>query len=53
MSGIDRIRATPGFQHIGATPGFGDGTWRMSQPSDDRKQPRTRSTQRRSRKRIA
>jgi hypothetical protein len=27
MSSIDHIRATPGFQQIGATPGFGDGTW--------------------------
>jgi Acetyltransferase (GNAT) domain len=27
MSSIDHIRATPGFQRISATPGFGDSTW--------------------------
>jgi hypothetical protein len=26
-SSIDHIRATPGFQSTGATPGFDDGTW--------------------------
>ena len=26
-SSIDHIRATPGFQDTGGTPGFGDGTW--------------------------
>jgi hypothetical protein len=26
-SSIDHIRATPGFQDISTTPGFGDGTW--------------------------
>ena len=27
MSSIDHIRATPGFQHISAAPGFGVSTW--------------------------
>jgi hypothetical protein len=27
MSSIDHIRATPGFQRVSPTPGFGDGTW--------------------------